>query len=150
MSGIEVDQSVVTLFNDMKIRHTNKYAIFRIEKKKAIVLDLSADANADADETTDREGDKKRFQELSTLLKTAEPRYVLYDFRFTTKEGRLINKLAFIFWCPEDSKVGDKMLYAASKDAIKKTFNGLSTEFQANDRGDFDYTLYADEVERKS
>eukprot|EP00731_Ephydatia_muelleri_P027838 Em0019g711a len=146
MSGIEVDPSVVSLFNDMKIRHSHKFAVFRIEKKKTIVLDFAADA----DETTDREGDKKRFQEASALLKTAEPRYVLYDFRFTTKEGRLMNKLAFIFWCPEDSKVGDKMLYAASKDAIKKSFTGLSSEFQANDRGDFDYTTYADEVEKKN
>lgn len=42
------------------------------------------------------------------------------------------------------------MIYASSKDAIKKTFTGLSLEFQANDKGDLDYNTLADEVERKA
>lgn len=42
------------------------------------------------------------------------------------------------------------MIYASSKDAIKKKFTGLSLEFQANDRGDYDYTSWADEVEKKA
>ena len=52
--------------------------------------------------------------------------------------------------CPEDSKIGDKMIYASTKDSIKKAFTGLSLEFQANDSGDFDYDSMADEVERKA
>lgn len=52
--------------------------------------------------------------------------------------------------CPDDSKIGDKMIYASSKDSIKKSFSGLSLEFQANDKGDFDYNTLADEVERKA
>ena len=43
-----------------------------------------------------------------------------------------------------------KMLYASSKDTIKKAFTGLGLEFQANDRGDMDYTRIADEVEKKA
>ena len=31
------------------------------------------------------------------------------------------------------------MIYASSKDTIKKSFTGLSLEFQANDDGDLDY-----------
>ena len=52
--------------------------------------------------------------------------------------------------CPEDSKIGDKMIYASSKDAIKKQFTGLGLEFQANDRGDYDYAAWSDEVEKKA
>lgn len=52
--------------------------------------------------------------------------------------------------CPDDCKIGDKMIYASSKDAIKKKFTGLSLEFQANDAGDFDYNSWADEVEKKA
>ena len=29
---------------------------------------------------------------------TNEPRYILYDFGFMKKDGRRVNKLAFIFW----------------------------------------------------
>lgn len=42
------------------------------------------------------------------------------------------------------------MIYASTKDSIKKAFTGLSLEFQANDAGDFDYTSMADEVEKKA
>ena len=52
--------------------------------------------------------------------------------------------------CPDDSKIGDKMIYASTKDSLKKAFSGLSLEFQANDRGDFDYDTYAAEVEKKA
>ncbi len=52
--------------------------------------------------------------------------------------------------CPETSKVGDKMIYASTKDSLKKQFTGLGLEFQANDRGDFDYDEFCAEVEKKA
>ena len=42
------------------------------------------------------------------------------------------------------------MIYASSKDTVKKAFTGLSLEFQANDRGDMDYAAFAEEVEKKA
>jgi len=42
------------------------------------------------------------------------------------------------------------MIYASTKDTIKKAFTGLSLEFQANDSADFDYTTLSDEVEKKA
>ena len=42
------------------------------------------------------------------------------------------------------------MIYASTKDSLKKAFSGLSLEFQANDRGDFDYDTMAAEVEKKA
>jgi len=42
------------------------------------------------------------------------------------------------------------MIYASTKDTIKKAFTGLSLEFQANDAADFDYTTLSDEVEKKA
>lgn len=42
------------------------------------------------------------------------------------------------------------MIYASTKETLKKAFSGLSLEFQANDRGDFDYDTMAAEVEKKA
>ena len=42
------------------------------------------------------------------------------------------------------------MLYASSKDSIKKAFTGLGMEFQANDMSDLDYSVMAAEIEKKS
>ena len=54
----------------------------------------------------------------------------------------------FRFRCDENAKIGDKMIYASSKDTIKKSFPDLSLEFQANDKGDLDYTTLSEEVEK--
>ena len=42
------------------------------------------------------------------------------------------------------------MIYASSKDTIKKFFTGLSLEFQANDGGDLDYKTLSEEVEKRA
>ena len=42
------------------------------------------------------------------------------------------------------------MIYASSKDTIKKSFTDLSLEFQANDEGDLDYTTLSEEVETRN
>ena len=42
------------------------------------------------------------------------------------------------------------MIYASSTDTIKKSFTGLSLEFQANDEGDSDYKALSEEVEKRA
>ena len=93
MSGIEVDSAVTTLFNEMKLRSTHKWATFKIENKKKVIVEKMGEPK----ETADSDSDKACFLELAEQL-THEPRYILYDFGFTNKEGGLIKKLAFIFW----------------------------------------------------
>ncbi|XP_038050945.1 cofilin-like [Patiria miniata] len=142
MSGIEFDEEVSTIFNDMKLRKTLKWITFKIENKKKIIKDQSAEPN-------DNYGDKTQFDEMKAKL-TSEPRYILYDFKFDSKEGRKINKIAFIFWCDDNAIIGDKMIYASSKDAIKKAFTGLGLEFQANTMAQLDYETFRAEVEKKA
>ncbi|XP_038050949.1 cofilin-like isoform X1 [Patiria miniata] len=143
MSGIEVGEEVSTIYNDMKLRSTLKWVTFKIENKKKIIKDQSAEPN-------DNYGDKTQFDEMKAKL-TSEPRYILYDFNFDSKEGRNINKIAFIFWCDDgNAKIGDKMIYASTKDTIKKAFTGLGLEFHANTMAQLDYETFRAEVEKKA
>ena len=77
----------------MKLRSTHKYATFKIENKKKIVVDILGDKAV----TESKEDDEILFDELKSRL-TLEPRYILYDFGFTTNKGRKVNILALIFW----------------------------------------------------
>ena len=61
-----------------------------------------------------------------------------------------MNDLIFCFRCEDNAKIKDKMIYASTKDTIKKSFDGVSAEFQANDKGDLDYKAFSDEMERKA
>jgi len=50
-------------------------------------------------------------------------------------------KIAFFMWAPEVANVKSKMVYAASKDALRKKLDGIAKEIQANDAADL---VYAD------
>ncbi|CAH3027429.1 unnamed protein product, partial [Porites evermanni] len=93
MSGVQVDAKINGLFNDMKMRSKHKFAFFKIEGKKKIVADVCGDPC----KTETKEEDEEQFNRMKEQLSN-EPRYILYDFGFMKKDGRRVNKLAFIFW----------------------------------------------------
>ncbi|XP_032883006.1 cofilin-2 isoform X2 [Amblyraja radiata] len=65
------------------------------------------------------------------LLPLTDCRYALYDATYETKESKK-EDLVFIFWAPEVASLKSKMIYASSKDAIKKKFTGIKHEWQVN------------------
>ena len=93
MSGVQVDAEINGLFNDTKMRGTHKFAFFNIEGKKKIVTDVCGDPC----KTETKEEDEVHLNRMKEQL-TNEPWYILYDFGFMKKDGRRVNKLAFIFW----------------------------------------------------
>ena len=42
--------------------------------------------------------------------------------------------------CSDEVAIGKKMIYASSKDALKKRFTGLNTEFQCTDTAEFQHS----------
>ncbi|XP_016133648.1 cofilin-2-like [Sinocyclocheilus grahami] len=68
---------------------------------------------------------------FAKLLPLNDCRYGLYDATYETKESKK-EDLVFIFWAPEGAPLKSKMIYASSKDAIKKKFTGIKHEWQVN------------------
>lgn len=136
-SGVACKDDCATSFNDMKIKHDKRYVIYKIENKKEIIIEEVG-------------GKEKSYADFKAkLLALNEPRYCVVDFDYETEDGRPQEKLVFVFWCPDTSGVKDKMLYAASKDAIKKPLTGIHAEVQANDAGDIDEAELKAKCERK-
>merc|ERR1740138_1135900 len=75
-----------------------------------------------------------------------ECRYAVLDVEINTKAGATANKLIFIAWSDDNASIKPKMLYASSKDALKKTLTGINEEYQATDRSDLDLT----EIKKKA
>lgn len=149
-SGIEVSSEVSELYSNVKLkREAYKYVIFHIENQKAITtFKLGPKLERD---TESKEEDRVHFEELKAeLLERKEPRYVIYDFGFTSAEGRKLHKIAFIFYSPDTGAIKPKMLYASSKDSVRKVLTGLTQEFQANEAQDLDYDEWASEIEKKA
>merc|ERR1711988_1071890 len=110
----------------MKIRKKYQYMVFKIsDDKKNIVTECTGEPGAS-------------FDEFKSKLPDNECRYAVLDVEIETKSGTTTNKLIFVAWSDDDASVKPKMLYASSKDALKKALTGINEEFQATDRGDLD------------
>ena len=84
-------------------------------------------------------GDKgASFEDFTSKLPDGDCRYAVLDVEVETKSGATTNKLIFVAWSDDNASIKPKMLYASSKDALKKTLSGINEEYQATDRSDLD------------
>merc|ERR1739845_290452 len=128
-SGVAVDENCVTVYDSMKIKKENKYVIFAIEDKKKIMVEALGKSGDLKDKSNE-----EIFDEMKTKFPDAEARFAVYDFPIIAKSGAETNKLIFIMWNSDSAPVKSKMLYASSKDALKKKLTGIENEFQATDK----------------
>ena len=54
-------------------------------------------------------------EELPQALSSTEPRYSFYRYGETALESEDANPVVFIYTCPSESKIKERMLYASSR-----------------------------------
>ena len=86
------------------------------------------------------------FNDFTSKLPDNDCRYAVLDVEIKTKAGATDNKLVFVSWSDDNASIKPKMLYASSKDALKKELTGIYAEYQATDRGDLDL----EEIKKKA
>ncbi|KAF4691990.1 cofilin [Perkinsus olseni] len=134
-SGVVADGDCIVSYNNLKLKHDKRYIIyaFTADNKRIVI-----ESEGTKDKTYD---DFKQ-----ALLASHEPRYAVVDFEFEHDEsGAKQEKVLFIFWSPDTAPVKRKMLFASSKDAIRKPLDGVYQEIQCNDEGD----LLFEEIKKK-
>ncbi|XP_040188137.1 cofilin-2 [Rana temporaria] len=140
-SGVTVNDEVIKVFNDMKVRKSQTADEVK-KRKKAVLFCLSPDKKEIIVETEKQilVGDigntvEDPYRTFVNLLPLNDCRYGLYDATYETKESKK-EDLVFIFWAPDNAPLKSKMIYASSKDAIKKKFTGIKHEWQVNGMDD--------------
>jgi hypothetical protein len=138
-SGATVSPDCVTAYNELKLNKKYKYIIFKLsdDNKEIVVESTSEDAP---------EYDNFREKLINAQSKTKSgavgkgPRYAVYDVQYDLASGEgTRNKITFIAWSPDDAGIMPKMVYASSKDALKRALTGLAVEIQANDSDDIEW-----------
>eukprot|EP00300_Choanocystis_sp_HF-7_P027788 c33021_g1_i1.p2 GENE.c33021_g1_i1~~c33021_g1_i1.p2 ORF type:complete len:141 (-),score=41.92 c33021_g1_i1:23-445(-) len=135
-TGIAVDDACVTAFQELKLGHKHKFVTFQINDGRTAVNPLSFGAAGSS------------WDDFIAALPPNECRYAIYDFDFSTADGAQRNKVTFIVWTPDVCKVKDKMLYAGTKDAVKKRFEGIQVEIQATDRSEIEFDVVKEKAAR--
>jgi len=137
-SGAQVSAECITKFNELKLNKKIKFIIYKLDDNyKEIIVD-------EASENGDWEVFREKLITAQSKSKTGKvgkgPRYAVYDFNYDLASGEgSRSKITFIAWSPDDAGIQPKMIYASSKDALKRALNGIATEFQANDEDDIEY-----------
>merc|ERR1712060_323969 len=122
------DDECVKAFDAMKIKKLYKYVVFYIKDKKTIEIDKLGTTEDLKGKTND-----EIFADFCEKFPEDEARYAVYDTPVIAKSGAENNKLLFIMWNSDKAKVQSKMVYASSKDALRKKLTGIENEYQATD-----------------
>uniref|UniRef100_A0A8C9PGH6 ADF-H domain-containing protein n=1 Tax=Spermophilus dauricus TaxID=99837 RepID=A0A8C9PGH6_SPEDA len=117
------------VFKPEEVKKRKKAVLFcRSEDKKNIILEEGKETLVgDVGQTVD----DPYAATFVKMLPDKDCRSALYDATYETKESKT-EDLVFIFWAPESAPLKSKMIYASSKDAIKKKLTGIKHELQAN------------------
>ncbi|KFV14348.1 Destrin, partial [Tauraco erythrolophus] len=135
-SGVQVADEVCRIFYDMKVRKCSTPEEIK-KRKKAVIFCLSPDKKCIIVEEGKEilVGDvgvtvTDPFKHFVQMLPEKDCRYALYDASFETKE----------------SKKEELMFFLCSKDAIKKKFQGIKHECQANGPEDLNRACIAEKL----
>ncbi|KAH6955179.1 hypothetical protein DER45DRAFT_572263 [Fusarium avenaceum] len=133
-----VNQECITAFNDLKLNKKYKYIVYKLsDDYKEIVVEHASESK-DYDEFREKLINATSKSRSGAVGKG--PRYAVYDFEYSLASGDGIrNKITFIAWSPDDAGIQPKMIYASSKEALKRTLTGIAHEHQANDSDDIEY-----------
>ncbi|OMH80210.1 Cofilin [Zancudomyces culisetae] len=118
-----------------------------MEKKNTFALFvISAD---DKTIEVEKESPEKDFTQFINQLPSDDCRFAVYDFAYEVA-GQQRNKLVFISWIPDTSKIKKKMLYASSKLALCKRLDGIASEIQATDYDEISEKTITEKLTRGS
>ncbi|POS85215.1 hypothetical protein EPUL_002848 [Erysiphe pulchra] len=153
-SGIGIPKECITVFQDLKLNKKYKFIIYKLSD------DFTSVEIEECSEDKDWENFRQKLIKAQTKSKNGAigkgPRFAVYDFNYELLSGegyRYLNicaiieklpndnrsKIVFISWSPDDAGVQAKMIYASSKDGLRRNLDGIACEFQANDEDDIEY-----------
>lgn len=141
-AGIQTPDAVIRDFKEMQLGNKLHWVIYKIANKREVqtLSKWGTGANEEWDWDTFCE-------QLMGDSNKVEPRFATVDFHFEGKDGRDQTKLLFVSWTPENSRPGDKMLYASTKEGFKSKLDGVQKVLQATDESELDYDHVKDTVE---
>ena len=66
----------------------------------------------------------------------------------TRNDSPLVMEANFVRWAPDTAPIKSKMVYASSKESIKRSFNGIGAEIQGTDYAEVSYDSVLEKVSK--
>ncbi len=123
MSGVAVGEECVKCYEAMKMGRKLKYATFKVnDTLTEIVVDKTGEPGTEFDEFVGQFPEK-------------DCRYGIIDIDYE-HDGCKKSRIVFVFWSPDTANIRSKMVYASSKEAMRRQLAGIMCEMQCNDISD--------------
>ncbi|XP_073526005.1 uncharacterized protein [Phyllobates terribilis] len=117
--GMKVTEECKKSFMEMKWKKVHRYIVFKINAAEVTVDKVGAPGDS--------------YSDLAASLPFDDCRYAVFDLDFVTVDNCRISKIFFIAWAPTESTIRAKMMYATSKDGMRRALEGIHYELQATD-----------------
>ncbi|KAI1886368.1 hypothetical protein AGOR_G00213300 [Albula goreensis] len=147
-SGVAINEEVDKYFKEVRVRTHGSCEDDRLKLVVFCVNGTMTEIVVDKERTKlvkDFHGEDDVFKKVVSMLPPDDCRYALYDCTYETKETHK-EDLIFIMWAPDTASLKSRMVYAASKAALKAKFPGLKHELQVNDPSDCDPSCLVDKL----
>ncbi|KDQ62618.1 hypothetical protein JAAARDRAFT_54545 [Jaapia argillacea MUCL 33604] len=135
-SGVAVSSECLSEYQTLKLGKKLKYIIFTLNKDNTEII-------------VEKTSNSHEYEDFLADLPEGDCRYAVYDYEYELEEGGKRNKLAFVAWSPDDARVKRKMLFASSKDAIRRSLVGIAVEIQGTDLSEVAFETVVAKLGRK-
>lgn len=137
-SGVAVDDESLQAFNDLKLGKKYKFILYGLNDDKTSIV---------VKETSNNES----YDDFLAKLPENDCLYAIYDFEYELggNEGKR-SKIVFFTWSPDTAPVRSKMVYASSKDALRRALTGVSADIQGTDFSEVSYETVLDRVSKSA
>lgn len=120
----------------MKLGKKYKYVIYKLNDAKTQIV-------------VDKTSTDESYDSFIEELPENDCKYAVYDFEYEISQGEgKRSKLVFYQWSPDTASIRAKMVYASSKDALRRALNGISADVQGTDFSEVAYESVLERVSR--
>jgi len=134
-SGVTASPACIETYNELKLKKKSKYIIFTLNKDNTEIV-------------VEKTSQSTNYDDFIADLPEAECRWAIYDMEFEKEGGGIRNKIVFVSWAPDDAKIKAKMVFASSKDALRRSLVGIAVEIQGTDFSEVAYEAVLDKASR--
>eukprot|EP00929_Paragymnodinium_shiwhaense_P042677 TRINITY_DN22048_c0_g2_i1.p2 TRINITY_DN22048_c0_g2~~TRINITY_DN22048_c0_g2_i1.p2 ORF type:complete len:149 (-),score=57.21 TRINITY_DN22048_c0_g2_i1:138-584(-) len=141
MSGISVSDELLALYNSVKLDQKHKYVIFSLAPVDAAKKTYDWQIDEAADPEPDFDKNEEKFAEAVSKLPDDKHKFLLFDFKFSSADGRRMEKLILVKWCPDSEHFRVKPIVGATYQTLKERLPGLAKDMQATDADELAYEI---------
>jgi len=118
-SGVNVNPSCLTAYQELKLGKKHTYIIYGLSKDHSEIIVQKTSSSTEYDD-------------FLVDLPETECVWAVYDFEYEKGEAKR-NKIIFYSWSPDNAQIKQKMLFASSKEALRRALVGIAVEVQGTE-----------------